>query len=93
MRVVQEAVEDGIGDRGVTDPAVPVFYGQLCGDDGGMALGAIVHDLEQILPAVRLQGLKRPVIEHQDFDFGESHEATLVDTLAASDAQLLEQAW
>jgi hypothetical protein len=41
MRVVQEPIEDGVGDRGVTDPAVPVLYGQLSGDDGGVPLGAI----------------------------------------------------
>jgi hypothetical protein len=52
----------------------------------------IVHNFEQIFPTIRFQGLKRPVVENQDLDFGERHEAPFVDTFAAGDTQLLEQA-
>ena len=54
MGVVQKAVEDGIRDRGVADPPMPVFDGQLRGNDSGVFFGAVVHDFEQIFAAVRL---------------------------------------
>src|ERR1019366_8381973 len=70
MRVMEEAVKDGIGDGvrgaaapsrrgpdGVADPTVPVLDGQLRGDDNGVALGAIVHDFQQILSAARRTGI------------------------------------
>jgi len=34
MGVMEEPIEDGIRDGGLTDPAVPVLDGQLRGDDG-----------------------------------------------------------
>ncbi len=63
MSVMQEPVQDGIGDRGVADPAMPVFDGELCGDDGGVPFGTVVHDLQQIFPTVGFQWLQGPVIE------------------------------
>ena len=33
--VVDEAVEDGVGQGGIADVLVPVFDGQLAGDEGG----------------------------------------------------------
>lgn len=63
MRVMQQSIEDGVGDGGLADPAVPVLDRQLCGDDGGAPLGTIIDELEQIVGAVGLEGLQRPVIE------------------------------
>ena len=50
---MQKAVEDGIRDRGVADPAVPVLDRQLGSDDGGVLFGAIVHNFQEIFSTVR----------------------------------------
>ena len=34
VSVVNEAVEDGVAESGVTDDVVPKFDGDLAGDDG-----------------------------------------------------------
>lgn len=37
VRLMHEAVEDGVGQGRVANGGVPVRYGQLAGDDGGTA--------------------------------------------------------
>ena len=91
MGVMQESIEDGIGDGLFADPAMPVLDGQLRGEDRGTPLRAIVDELEQIITPVRLERLQREVIEHEHIDFGERDKPALVRAIAAGDAQLLEQ--
>jgi len=55
-----------------------------------LPLGAIVHDFQQVPAAVGFQGLQRPVVENQHFDFGEREETALVRAVAARDAQLFK---
>jgi hypothetical protein len=45
--VVDEAIEDGVGDVGVGDDLVPVLDRHLAGDDGRAAL-VVVDDLEEM---------------------------------------------
>ena len=51
--------------------AMPVLDGQLRTDDGGVLLGTVIHDFQQIFSAVRFQRLQRPVVEDQHLDFVE----------------------
>jgi hypothetical protein len=46
--VMQKPVEDGIRDRGVTDPSVPVLDRQLGSNNSGVLFGAVVRNFEQI---------------------------------------------
>lgn len=48
VRVMHQAVEDGVGERGIADDLVPMFDGQLAGHDGGLAAIAILNDLQEI---------------------------------------------
>ena len=53
--VVDEAVEDGVGDGGIADDFVPVVDGHLAGDDGRAALVAVLDDLEEIAALVVIE--------------------------------------
>ena len=46
--VVDEAVEDGVGERGVADDLVPLLDRNLAGDQNRRALVAILEDFEEI---------------------------------------------
>ena len=48
MSVVNQAVEDGIGDGGIPDVFMPVFYGKLAGNESGAGAVAIFDDFQQI---------------------------------------------
>ena len=52
MGVVEDPVEDGVSEGGVADNVVPVFDGELGGENGSSAGVAIVEDLEQIVAAL-----------------------------------------
>lgn len=49
VSVVDEPVEDGIGDASAAEILVPVGHGQLRGHDGGAAAVALFDGFEQIL--------------------------------------------
>ena len=57
---------------GVADNVVPVFDGELGGEDGSSAGVAIVEDLEQIVAALAGQGNEAPVVEDEEPGLGEA---------------------
>ena len=48
MSVVNQAIEDGIGDRGISDVFMPVFDGKLAGNESGAGAVTIFDDFQQI---------------------------------------------
>jgi hypothetical protein len=89
--VVDEAVEDGVGERRIADDIVPVFDRDLAGDDGGGAAVAIVDDFEQVAALVGGHRREPPVIEDEQLDAGEAGEETAVAAVAAGECERLEQ--
>ena len=70
MGVVDESVEDGIGEGGVCDGFVPVVEGDLGGDEGGACLVSVFDYLEEVSAVLvrrfwrrEQQRLQRPVIQ------------------------------
>ena len=55
VSIVNEAVQDCVAEGGVTDDVVPMFDGDLAGDDGRGATVAIVKDLQKIAPFGRIE--------------------------------------
>ena len=68
MRVVDEPVQDGVGDRGIGDHLVPVLNGELAGHDGTAATMSIVDDLQEVSALIQRQVGETPVIEDQQLD-------------------------
>ena len=66
--VVDETVENGVGDGGIGDDLVPVIHGNLAGDDGGATLMPVVDDLEEIAALVAGERSYSPVVEDEKFD-------------------------
>src|SRR6266700_3409794 len=54
-RVVQDAVEDGVGHGGVAQVLLPLGVGELAGDDGRPVRVAVLDDLEEVV-TVSLEG-------------------------------------
>ena len=55
VSIVNEAVQDGVAEGGVTDDVVPMFDGDLAGDDGRGATVAIIEDLQKVAPFGRIE--------------------------------------
>lgn len=88
---MDEAVEDCVGERGVWQPCVPVFKGQLACDDRGSRADAIVEHFEQIVARALVNVLQSPVIEQQDVHLYELRKPTCEAAIAVGDLQFLEQ--
>ena len=56
VSAVNEAVQDGVDQSGVADDIVPMFDGNLAGDDGRGATVAIIEELQQVAPFGRQKG-------------------------------------
>src|SRR6266436_9990015 len=63
--VVDEAIEDRVGDGGVSDDFVPAIDGQLAGDDNRTGFVSILDDFEQITALVGVERLWSPVVQDQ----------------------------
>ena len=72
MGVVDEAVEDGVGEGRIADDLVPVLDRHLAGDDGGGAPVAVVDDLEQVAALLAGERREAPIVEDEQLDAGDA---------------------
>jgi hypothetical protein len=68
---LHDAVQDSVGDGGVTEPGMPVIHRQPAGDDRGLASGPVVDDLQQVRSRHAVDGAHAPVVEHQEVGFAQ----------------------
>ena len=54
VSVVNEAIQDGVAEGRVSDDVVPMFDGDLAGNDGGGATVAIIKNLQKVAPFGRI---------------------------------------
>ncbi len=71
MRVVQQAVEDSVGDCRLTQRSMPVLDGELAGDDGCVTLVSVFDDFEKIGCLLRRERLQAEVVDDQASIAGE----------------------
>ena len=93
VSVVNETVQDGVAEGWVADDVVPVFDGDLAGDDGRGATVAIIEDLEKVAPFRRIENRQPPIVEYQELNAAEGFEHAAIATVAAREGESLEQAW
>ena len=91
MGVVDEAVEDGVGQRGVADHVVPTVDRELAGDEGRGALVAVVDDLQQIAALLGGERCQAPIVEDEQLDAGEALEQAGIATVGARQGEVFEQ--
>ena len=91
MGVVDNAVEDGIGERGVADDLVPVVDRHLAGDDQRAGVVAVLNDLQQVAALLGGQRFRPPVIEDQQIDLGKLPHEPGVAAVTARQGQCRKQ--
>jgi len=68
------AVEYGIGERGVVDDVVPGCDRELAGDQDRAASMAVLDDLHEIAPLTGGQAIGAPIIENEQVSFHKGSE-------------------
>src|SRR6516165_5111569 len=91
MGVVDDAVEDGVGDGRFADDVVPAIDGDLTGDEGCTAAVAVLDDLQQVATLVGPERFQAPVVEDEQPDLAEPLHQTWIATVAASECEVGEQ--
>jgi hypothetical protein len=65
---MNDAVEDGVGERGNPDQVMPAVHGNLAGDDERAFVVAILDDFEQIARLIGGERFGSPIIQDEQFD-------------------------
>jgi len=90
VSVVNEAVEDGVGDGGIGDDLVPAVDRHLAGDDGRSALVAVVYDFEEIATLLAGERGEAPVVEDEEIDPRQHLEEPCIAPVAAGERERLD---
>jgi hypothetical protein len=89
--VVDKAIEDGIGEGGVSDGFVPVLDGELAGDEGGLAAGPVLDDLEEIAAFDLRERDETEVVQDEEPGLLETVEEARPGAIGAGESQFLEE--
>ena len=68
--MVQQAVQDGVGDGGFADDGMPVFDRALAGDHGGSFLITILDDFEQVVTLGIAERSQKQIVQDEQLDLG-----------------------
>ena len=89
---MDEAIEDGIGQGWVAYSLVPVFDGQLAGDDSGSAAVAVFEDFQKVTAFRSGEDSKAPIVDDQHIHAGDGFQDAFVATVAAGQSEGFEHA-
>ena len=70
MRIVDEAVQDGVGVSGVANDLMPGGQRELGGDDRRPAAVSLLEDFEQIVTGAGVEGFEAEVVENEQIQRG-----------------------
>ena len=65
MGIVDNTIEDGVGDGGFADHGVPGRHGKLGGYQRRFAAVSLLEDFEQVEPLLIVQRVRSPVVENE----------------------------
>jgi len=91
VRVMDEAVADGVGDRGLSNRLMPSFGRKLRGQNRRRLVVAILEHLEQVASFDVGHRSEKKVVEYEDVDLREAGERAGVRAVGAGDRELLQE--
>ena len=91
MGVVDDAVEDGVGDGRLADDVVPSVDGYLAGDERCAVAVAFFDDLQQIAALVGSERLEAPIVEDEQPHLAEPLHHPAIAAVAAGEGEIGEQ--
>jgi hypothetical protein len=92
MGVVDQAIEDRIGQRGISDLGMPFIHRELSGHEGGTEAMAVFEEFQEV-PALFIgQGGQSPVVQGDQIGFCQGGQELGVAPVAFGDLEILEEA-
>src|ERR1700676_2921697 len=90
--VVDEAVEDGVGDGGAADHLMPSGDRHLAGEEDRSDLHAVLDDFEEIARLLGAERFRPPIVEDEELGLAERAHELGVAAVAAGERQRGEEA-
>jgi len=87
------AVEDGIGKRGLVVDVVPGCNRKLAGDQDRASSIAVLDDLHEVTALPGVQAIRPPIIENEQVRLHEGSEQAWKASIAMGQFEVGEQAW
>src|SRR5271156_13798 len=91
MRVVDEAVQDGVGVSGVANDLMPGGQRELGGDDRRSAAVSLLEDFEQIVTGAGVEGFEAEVVENEEIGAAEGLDEARMAPIAPGERQILAE--
>ncbi len=88
--VVNDAIENGVGDGGIADDLLPVLEQQLAGDEDRSDVAAILDNFEEVAALVGVEGGRFPVVDDEKFGLRSQHAG--MPSIATRQGKCCEQA-
>src|SRR5271155_3370792 len=91
MRVVGEAVQDGVGVSGIANNLMPGGQGELGGDDRRSAPVSLLEDFEQIVTGAGVERFEAEVVENEQIGAAEGFDEARMAAVASGERQVLAE--
>ena len=91
MRIVDEAVQDGVGVSGVANDLMPGRQGELGGDDRRPSAVSLLENFEQIVTGAGVEGFEAEVVENEQIGAAEGFDEARMAAVASGERQVLAE--
>ena len=91
VRVVHEAIEDGVGDGRIGDRVMPVIDRQLACHDRRAAAVPILDDLKYVATLLLGERGEAPIVQDQQVNARQALEEPCMTTVATCECERIEQ--
>ncbi len=91
--IVNDAIEDSVGERWIADDVVPAIDRHLAGAKDRTGIVAVLDDFEQVAGLVGGELFRPPIVEDEEFDPAEGAQQLGVAAVAAGEGECGEEPW
>jgi hypothetical protein len=91
MGVVDQAIQDGIGQGGVPDLSMPFIHWELSGHKGGTEAVTVFEDFQEVPALFFSQGGQTPIVQGDQIGFGEGGQELGIASVPFGELEVLEE--
>ena len=93
MRIVNEPIQDAVGDSRIANLFVPVSQRNLAGKDGGTSRVAVVTNFQKVPAFAVGQWSHRPIVDDENVDAGEPVQDFSEAAIDTRESKIAQQLW
>jgi hypothetical protein len=91
VNIVNDPVQDGISNPGISNMIVPFFHGELTGDEGRTDAVPFLDHFEKISGFILIEGGQPQIVRDEQMGFGEFLHERPATAVGASESDLIKE--